>query len=70
MSISFILFTFVPLLTKTQIMTKEESTQLMKLIYKLDVLGDSNSIVRSYYDINTKKEWRNFINNHIKLLNN
>ena len=51
-------------------MTKEESTQLMKLIYKLDVLGDNNSVVRKYYDINTKKEWRNFINNHIKLLNN
>ena len=51
-------------------MTKEEKIKLMKLIYKLDVLGDSNSIVRSYYDINTKKEWRNFINNHIKLLNN
>jgi hypothetical protein len=51
-------------------MTKEESTQLMKLIYKLDSLGDNNSVVRRYYDINTKKEWRNFINNHIKLLNN
>jgi hypothetical protein len=51
-------------------MTKEEKTQLMKLIYKLDVLGDNNSIVRRYYDINTKKEWRSFINNYIKLLNN
>ena len=49
-------------------MTKEEKTQLMKLIYKLDVLGDNNSIVRRYYDINTKKEWRSFINNYIKLL--
>jgi len=47
---------------------KEDKIELLKLLYKIDIAGEYNSMVRSYFDINTKKEWKEFIRKYIKLL--
>ena len=57
-------------LTKKTKMKKEDKIELLKLIYKIDNAGEFNSMIRRYFDINTKKEWKEFIRKYIKLLNN
>ena len=49
-------------------MKKEDKIELLKLIYKIDNAGEYNSMIRRYFDINTKKEWKEFIRKYIKLL--
>ncbi len=54
--------------TKELKLTQLENLELLKLIYKINNLGEFNSMVRTYFDINTKKEWKNFIKKYSEIL--
>ncbi len=51
-------------------LTQLENLELLKLIYKISNLGEFNSMIRAYFNISTKKEWKNFIKNYTEILNN
>lgn len=49
-------------------MTKENKIELMKFIYKIDVIGVYNSMLRNEFGKLDKKQWREFIDKQIKNL--
>ena len=51
-------------------MKTEEKFELLKFIYKIDNAGEFNSMIRRYFDINTKKEWKKFTKKYTELLQN
>ena len=50
-------------------MKKENKIELMEFIYKIDVMGVNNSMLRKEFDKHDKKQWREFIEKQIKILN-
>jgi hypothetical protein len=49
-------------------MKTENKIKLMKFIYTIDNLGHYNAMLRKEFKKLNKKEWRNFIDEHIKIL--
>tara|TARA_A100001201_G_scaffold133006_1_gene119941 strand:- start:4055 stop:4210 length:156 start_codon:yes stop_codon:yes gene_type:complete len=49
-------------------MSDKEKLELKKLLYKILNMGDSNSMVRGYFDITKKKDWIKFIDKYLKTL--
>ena len=49
-------------------MKKENKIELMEFIYKIDVIGVNNSMLRKEFDKHNKKQWREFIEKQIKIL--
>ena len=49
-------------------MKQQNKIELMKFIYKIDVIGVNNSMLRKEFDKNDKKQWREFIDKQIKIL--
>ena len=55
---------------KTKKISLEEKLELIKLLYKMMNMGDSNSLIRQYFGITKRKEWIEFMTDRIKLLDN
>ena len=53
---------------KIKTMTNKEKLELKKLLYKILIMGDHNSMVRNYFDITNKKDWLKFIDKYLKTL--
>ena len=49
-------------------MTNKDKYELMKLICKIMVMGEHNSLIRHYFNITNKKDWVKFIDKHLKTL--
>ena len=55
---------------KNKKISLEEKLELLKLLYKMMNMGDSNSLIRQYFGITKRKEWIEFMTDRIKLLDN
>tara|TARA_R100001510_G_C7649066_1_gene206447 strand:- start:244 stop:396 length:153 start_codon:yes stop_codon:yes gene_type:complete len=42
-------------------MTDQEKFELKKLLYKIMIMGDSNSMIRQQFEITKKKDWQKFM---------
>ena len=42
-------------------MTDQEKFELNKLLYKIMIMGDSNSMIRQQFEITKKKDWQKFM---------
>tara|TARA_A100001201_G_scaffold65818_1_gene61717 strand:- start:295 stop:471 length:177 start_codon:yes stop_codon:yes gene_type:complete len=49
-------------------MTNKDKYELMKLICKIMVMGEHNSLIRHYFNITNKQDWVKFIDKHLKTL--
>ena len=55
-------------------MTNEEKIKLVELIYKLDIMGVNNTMVRQHFDndgelgLHKPKNWNKFIQSHRDLI--
>ena len=51
----------------TQI-TKEEQIKLIDLLLKFDAMGESNAMVRLRFDKPRKKDWKEFMKEHLDIV--
>ena len=48
--------------------TKEEQIKLIKFIAQVDAMGESNGMVRLRFDKPRKKDWKEFMKEHLDIV--
>ncbi len=68
MLVNFFLYICYILINKEIEMKKENKLKLMEFIYKIDIIGVHNAMLRLEFEKANKKEWRKFIQSLIDSL--